>query len=246
MGGRRSGRILLRSTPLRVCKNRVVPPEEPSKPRTRRPLWRALAVLGVFTLLPLGLPLTHPLFPPQAEAGCTVSDNHLSSARRSASPARIATDCGMFTSRKQVTCEADPSLKVLFIPGTSYDLVVRGPQIPLISSPTVVSAQVSSEQAPNPRRLRLDDSPNTNDPELNAKLQELADQYSPETLRAFDYEQPPFEPACDVSRHVMTSIGLQQMVPSRAEELLQAPEGVIPRSPKLPCEGFFCTRSEFS
>lgn len=109
---------------------------------------------------------------------------------------------------------------------------MRGPQIAILSNPTVVSAQVAAEQPAHRDYLAgLDDE------DLPENVKALRDQFSPETLRAWDYEQPPYDPLCDSLRHVMTTRGTQLMPPERAKEVLRVPEGVAPRDPLLPCRG---------
>lgn len=189
-----------------------------------------IVVIGV-----LNFPVVHPLFPERAEVGCTVTGpaEERSGGRprdRDLSPER-ATDCGPFTMHKEVTCSADPSRSVQFVEGVRYDFTVRGPRIPFLSAPTVFSAQLSAEQPP--RAPLFDDGE-----ELP-----LVQQFSPENLRAWDYEQPPFDVQCDSMRYVMTTEGLLLMDRDRAEAALDIPSSVVPVTPLRPCVGIRCTHT---
>lgn len=144
-------------------------------------------------------------------------------------------------------------------PGFTYDLEVRGASLPFFSSREIVSATLSPHQNREPLVLLEPFEPTTDNELLNEtieevqsrpenrkfeeKLDQLKAEQSPEVLRAFDYQQPPYSPECDVSRVVMTSKGLQVMDPARAAEVLTPPPGVIIRDPLLPCEGFQCAPS---
>lgn len=175
-------------------------------------------------------------FPAQEIASCTLSDTNAPTGRRSILRARIASDCGRFRGQDEVTCTSDPSRTIALVAGTTYDLVVRGPRIPLVSSPTIASATVSEEQ-----RIEPELGPTEVDAEAHENAQALQRSQLPETLRAFDYEQPPFDPSCDPYRVVMTKDGLQVVSPARADQLLTPPSGETPRDPLLPCEGHACT-----
>lgn len=117
-----------------------------------------------------------------------------------------------------------------------YDLVVRGPRLPLIGGPSIVSATVSPQQ-----RYTYDIGITEVDESASESLQELQRSMLPETLRAFDYEQPPYDPQCDLMQDVMTTNGIQLVPAQCAKELLAPPRGVQPREPKLPCEGYQCS-----
>lgn len=207
-----------------------------SDTRRRRRLRIWLQALGfplVALLLAFGLPLASPLFPADEMTSCTIEQRER--GRRDFMP-KVASDCGTFVVSGAVPCSSDPSRTLRLIRGYTYDLVVRGPRIPLPASPVVHSATVSAEQKHGePDYSELFDSPAS-----SPALEELEQRFSPETLHAFDYEQPPFDPDCEVSRSVMTSIGIQHVSPGRAETLLAPPEGVTPREPLLPCEGYHC------
>lgn len=191
-------------------------------------------------------------------------------ARRSGSLfPRVYTDCGVFRlsntsdssgsfigSSKQAPCTADPALRTALIPGYTYDLEVRGAHLPFLATREIVSATVSPDQSREPLELMEPLEPNTDNELLNEtieeiqsrpesreiqeKLDQLEADFSPEALRAFDYEQPAFSPECDVSRLIMTSRGLQVVDPPRAAEILTPPPGTVPHDPLLPCEGFQC------
>ncbi len=206
-------------------------------PRRRR--WIALVVTLVL-LLPAGISWGTVLFNDQFTekkiSSCTVGKSGPQSTRRSVLRAKVASDCGRFRAGKEVACISDPSRAIVLSPGATYDLVVRGPRIPLLSAPTVISASMSAKQ------LVADSEIVTEvDPSAHENVQELQRAQLPETLRAFDYEQPPFDPSCDAFRHVMTTAGIQQVSAIRAEQLLTVPAGLEPREPKLPCQGFQCS-----
>ncbi len=211
------------------------------KPRRRR-IFVVLTVLGALVLITIALPVANPLFPKREQASCTIeSSSKIGStraARRGNIFPRVGTDCGSFVAGKEVACVSDPGRKIRLIPGITYDLTVQGPRVPVIWDPSIVEVRISAEQKRQdlhePARAR------TSDPGLNAKLDALADEFSPGTLRAFDYEQPGFDPECDVLRHVMTTKGIQLMSPADAAEALRPPEGVAPRDPKLPCTRYPC------
>lgn len=174
-------------------------------------------------------------------ASCTMQQSRQITYKRLGLRARIASDCGNFRGTKEVTCTSDPSQQIALIAGTTYDLVVRGPRIAFISAPTIVSATVSGEQLvdPEPGLTEVD-------PDAHENVQALQSSLLPETLRAFDYEQPAFDASCDPYRAVMTTNGVHSVSPARAEELLEVPEGVTPRDPLLPCAGYLChTADEF-
>lgn len=196
------------------------------------------AALGLGLFVMVGLPLAAPLFPSQELQTCTVTDRPaLQSNRRNFFP-RAYTDCGTFIAAKEVSCTSDDAEDVALIPGYLYDLEVRGLSVPFLSTPTIVSAQVSATQ-----RIVAPDEPgpaNTSDEELNQILDGLTEQSSPEALRAWDYEQPTYDPECEVNRNVMTTAGIQRMLPAQAERLLKVPAGTTPRDPRLPCRGFQC------
>lgn len=172
-------------------------------------------------------------------ASCTMQQGRQITYKRSGLRARIATDCGNFRGAKEVSCTSDASQQIALIAGTTYDLTVRGPRIPLISAPTIVSATVSDEQLadPEPGLTEID-------PDANDNVQSLQSSLLPETLRAFDYEQPDFDPSCDPFRSVMTTNGIQSVSPARAEELLEVPDGITPSDPLLPCEGYQCSSAD--
>jgi hypothetical protein len=212
---------------------------DPSTSRRGRRVakWAGLGALVLFLVLG-SLRFAHPLFPVQDEASCTVT----SSSERDFTPRRgpdlfptVGTDCGAFTAGDEVTCTADPSRSVLLTVGTAYDLAVRGPRIPVVSDPTVVSAQVSADQPTHSKPLSVPGGD-----AFHEDVEALTDRFSPQQLRAWDYEQPPYHRLCDAYRIVMTSEGLQLMAPARAAEMLLVPEGVSPREPRLPCEGWQC------
>lgn len=125
--------------------------------------------------------------------------------------------------------------------------MVRGAHIPVLLTRELVSATVAPAQSGQHHAgITLPGNDETPDPpgseELRSRLAELEAQFSPETLRAFDYEQPPFSPECDISRNVMTTRGLQLVRPNEATELLRLPAGTTARDPLLPCEGYLCAR----
>ena len=212
-----------------------------SKP-PRRYRWILPLVIGAL-ILAGGVAARSPWFaeqfPEETIASCTVEHFSAQSTRRASFRASLHSDCGSFRAPKQVACTTDPTTRVPLIAGTSYDLVVRGPRIPLVSVPRVVAATVSSEQS-GKRVLE----PSTIDPAAPEAVQQLQRDWLPETLRAFDYEQPAFDPSCDPSRRVMTSKGPQVVSPEQAEQLLTVPSGVTPRVPKLPCDGHGCPAAE--
>lgn len=201
-----------------------------------------LAVLGALALVTIALPIANPLFPKREQVSCTVEspskNGSTRAARRGSVFPRVGTDCGSFVAGKKIACAADPGRKVQLVPGFTYDLVVRGPRIPIIWDPSIVEVRVSAEQ--KRPQLREMGRARTSSSELNAKLDALTDQFSPETLRAFDYEQPAFDPACDLQREVMTTTGMLLLDPGTAEAALRPPAGVVPRDPKLPCTQYPC------
>lgn len=232
----------------------------PPRPRKtfKRMAWGTVAALGLGLLVSIGLPLSSTLFPTGTQTSCTVTERPFETRNRRSFSffPRVYTDCGTFRSAREATCTADPSLKTHLIPGHTYDLTVRGAALPLTTSREIVSATVSPGHEPKPREIIKKLEPTTdndvldkaiediqNRPESRAiddKIAQLEAEFSPETLRAFDYEQPAFVPECDISRQVMTSMGLQVMDPTRATEVLTPPAGTTPRTPLLPCEGYFC------
>ncbi|QIK64303.1 hypothetical protein G7068_14655 [Leucobacter viscericola] len=208
-----------------------------------------LAVIG--GVIAWGVPATAPLFPAAKLASCTVIDQKGNSGKRSLIPT-MYTDCGSFQRAGTVSCTTNPAKEVRLGNYHTYDLIVRGPQIPILMVPKIMSAGLSKEQ-----RVEIPAEPSvegltglnseyirglssSKDREMKAS-EKLREQWSPEKLRAFDYEQPPYDPDCDASLFVMTSRGLMESWPARAEQLLQVPEGVTPRDPKLPCEGYQCS-----
>lgn len=237
------------------------PTEQRKRPRrTLKSLaWGSVAVLGAGLLVTLAVPLSSTLFPAEEVVSCTVTEHPTSPRGRRGGInfyPRIYSDCGVFRASKQAACTADPELDTNLIPGYTYDFTVRGANLPALLSREIVSANVSSKQLAKPIELLTPlEADAGNDllnkaieeaksrPESRAideKINELAEQFSPEVLRAFDYEQPAFTPACDISRNVMTSKGLQIMTPDRAKETLTLPEGAVAREPLLPCEGYLC------
>lgn len=213
--------------------------DEKARSRRRRIVTRVL--VGV-VLLVVAVPvvrLAYPLLPAYAQASCTVtspSERQGGYRSRDFFPS-IGTDCGSFAAEREVACAADPSRTVPLVSGVTYDLTVAGPRVPLLSQPTVLSAQVSDVQARVPD-MGIDAE--LGDDAASDNLRSLHEQFSVEGLRAFDYEQPPYDPQCDPYRMLMTDAGVQMVPPARAEQLLQAPDGVTPRDPKLPCEGYHC------
>nr|WP_201470597.1 hypothetical protein [Microbacterium hydrocarbonoxydans] len=204
---------------------------------TARRVWTFIGV-GVFLALVAlaGLRFVNPLFPATAETSCTltdgVDDHHV---RRGPDYSTITTDCGVYYANSEVTCAADPSRTVHLVAGVTYDFTVRGPRIPIFSDPTVMDAQVATVQLVRPEpETELSDDPMWDD------LKALRDSRSPEVLRPFDYEQPPFDPACDSWRTLMTTDGLQMFSIPRSEQMLTVPEGEVARDPKLPCVGWKC------
>lgn len=211
------------------------------RPARRRRSWLlAVIPLGIAAAA-LAFPLASPLFPAQEVESCTVKDKGSERVRRNIAPSR-PTDCGTFTARKTVACTSDPGKQVQLLPGFTYDLTVRGPRVPLISRPVIESATLSAGQAmPIKGFLEAEAGLNTDVTELPDAVRELREQFDPEHLRAYDYQQPPYDSLCDIMRPIMTSIGVQSVAPSQADELLTPPLGVEARTPKLPCEGFQCS-----
>lgn len=221
-------------------------------PRAR--IWAPLLGAPLIGLLAVvGLPLASPLFPAETIVSCTIQEQTLSSSRRSGIAPTQSSDCGAFVSRKTVACTSDPSTELALIPGFTYDLAVRGPRIPPFAAPVIHSATVSAEQKLRiagdyselfepPEGLELPEGYAEEAEQRTAEIrEEFEAEWGVEALRAFDYEQPPFDPRCELGRSVMTSKGIQHEQPERAEHLLTPPEGVVPRDPLLPCEGFRCT-----
>ena len=204
---------------------------------TARKVWTFIGV-GVFLVVAAvaGLRFVNPLFPATTETSCTVTsgvDRH--HVRKGPDFSTVGTDCGEYFADTEVTCAGDPSRTVHLVAGVTYDLTVRGPRIPVISDPTVMQAEVSPIQLVRPEpELELDDDP------MWDNLKALRESRSPEVLRAFDYEQPPYSPPCDAWRTLMTTEGLQMFDIPRSEEMLRVPEGEVARDPKLPCEGWKC------
>lgn len=240
------------------------------KPRSRSRALRwigwslgAVALIVLAGPMVLAVPAVNEAFPERTAVECRVGnpENVRTFGRARFSRAKLVpTDCGVFrvTHKRQAACTSDPGRDVQLVPGTRYDLVVRGPDIPILTSPHVVSAVISADQGPPPksRFAELDALSDALlaelDPETRAELEAqtderlagvdaLQEQFAPETLRAFDYVQPPFDPQCDASRRVMTTIGVQIMAPERAAELLVVPAGETPRAPLLPCAGPYCS-----
>lgn len=247
--------------------------EEARAPRApRRSLktaaWGAVVTLGAALLVSVGLPFTSVFFEAEQLETCTVTERPSTPrARRGGSLfPRVHTDCGVFRtshrsgslprSTRQAPCTTDPALTTPLIPGYTYDLEVRGANLPFLTSREVVSATVSPQQKREPLVPIKPLEPTTDNELLNETIEEIQDrpenrrlqerldqleaEFSPEVLRAFDYEQPAFSPTCDVSRRVMTSKGLQLMDPPRAAEMLTPPPGEVAREPLLPCDGFQC------
>lgn len=175
------------------------------------------------------------LFPEREIASCTITGHLIDSSRRQPHQERVASDCGRLRVSQPVVCTSDPSQEIPISDDTTYDLVVRGPQILFVSVPKIVSATVSPEQLISPEL-----GPTEVDPSAAENVQELQRSLLPESLRAFDYEQPPFDPSCDPYRVIMTTNGLQVVSLERAEQLLAVPEGTAARDPLLPCEGHAC------
>lgn len=219
-------------------------PGSTSEPRSRRrrPVFVVLTVLGALVLITMALPVANPLFPKREQSSCTVESSSKTGSTRAARRGNVfpwvGTDCGSFVAGKEIACSADPNRKVQLVPGFTYDLVVRGPRIPIIWDPSIVEVRVSTEQ----KRPQLHEMgrARTSSSGLNAKLDALTDQLSPETLRAFDYEQPAFDPECELLREVMTTKGMLLLDPRTAEVALRPPAGVVPRDPKLPCTQYPC------
>jgi hypothetical protein len=201
--------------------------------RKHRWWWVALALPMVSLIFTFGMPLINGLFPQKVIEGCTIEKK--SSYRSRSIPPTRPSDCGTFRSSKEVACTTDPAKQLSLVPGTTYDLVVRGPHLAFFSRPSIVSATVSKTQ-----RYGYELDLTKVDESASEALQELQRSMLPETLRAFDYKQPPYDPNCDITQHVMTTNGLQMMPAERARQLLTPPAGVQPREPKLPCEGFWC------
>lgn len=248
--------------------NAAESPARQRRPRSRTLRWIGWA-LGAVALLVLAVPMilavpaVNEAFPARTAVECRVGDPRevrtIGRARLSRAKF-VPTDCGVFrvTKQRQAVCASDPTRDVQLVQGTRYDLVVRGPDIPILTAPHVVSAVISADQGPpgHSRFAELDAMADALleelDPDDRAKieaqsaenlagLEAYEQQFAPETLRAFDYAQPPFDPQCDASRRVMTTIGVQIMGPQRAAELLIVPEGETPRAPLLPCDGPYCT-----
>jgi hypothetical protein len=205
----------------------------PARRRRGRVIWATIALPLIALLVVIGIPLASPLFPAETIVSCTIEKTALRE-RRAITPKQFS-DCGAFISRKTVECTNDTGRDLALIPGITYDLVVRGPRLAPVALPVIESATVSAAQKHPPAAAEADDTPS----DLPA-LQELEQRFSPEGLRAFDYEQPPYDPLCQVSRSIMTTMGVQLVDPVRAEQLLTPPEGLVPRHPKLPCEGVQC------
>lgn len=183
------------------------------------------------------MPLINGLFPQEKLSACTIEkDNGFRGRKAGAFLPDRPSDCGDFRSSKEVTCTTNPARQLALIPGFTYDLVVRGPRLPLIGGPSIVSATVSPQQ-----RYSYDAGITEIDESASEGLQELQRSVLPETLRAFDYEQPPYDPQCDLMQDVMTTKGIQLVPAQRAKELLTPPQGVQPREPKLPCKGYQCS-----
>ncbi|QYM75656.1 hypothetical protein [Leucobacter luti] len=241
------------------------------KHRTRRVIgaWSVGVLVASIALLGLlATPVGNQVFPERTIAECTAgnpAEIRSLGGRRAYSVPLANTDCGAFRISQDTACTSDPARTIQLASGLNYDLVVRGPRVPFLVSPWLVSAQVSAEQpAPSSgtgrlsdleaMRSRLDDTLAEIDPEgeaaraaeraeSEAAIAELAAEFSAETLRAFDYEQPPYDERCDSWRTVMTSQGLQHMTRADAAEKLALPAGVTPHDPLLPCEGFQCANS---
>lgn len=222
----------------RLENRRQYEPSPPAPRSRRRRRWWILPSVGVLLVsgISYGTVLFNGQFPEEEIVSCTVEDAGPQTHRRSAIRAKLLTDCGRLRASTQVECTTDGEQDVTLILGTTYDFVVRGPRIPLLSAPSIVSATVSSEQL-----YEASGGVTEVDPSAHENLQKLQRAQLPETWRAFDYEQPPYDPSCDSYRKVMTTKGLQIVSPARADEMLTAPSGVVPRDPKLPCEGYECS-----
>lgn len=211
----------------------------PPVPRSRHlRRWWILTSVGALLVsgISYGTVLFNSQFPEESIVSCTVEDAGPQTHRGSAIRAKLLSDCGRFRASTQVDCTTDVEQDVRLILGTTYDFVVRGPRIPLLSAPSILSATVSSEQL-----NRASGGVTEVDPSAHENLQKLQREQLPETWRAFDYEQPAYDPSCDSYRMIMTTKGLQIVSPARADELLTAPSDVVPRDPKLPCEGYECS-----
>lgn len=193
------------------------------------------------------LPMTASLFPADEQVSCTVQGESSGGRRVMGS---VYTDCGSFQWAKTVPCSTDEAKKIPLVIGRTYDLTVQGPRIPVVMSPRIKSATVSPVQKFEiPAEPEIFDSfegllpEGTKLPESKGSkaIDRLREQMSPDRLRAYDYEQPPHDPSCNLSQSVMTADGLILSWPALAEQLLQVPEGVTPRDPKLPCEGYRCS-----
>lgn len=205
---------------------------------SRRRLWASLLGLPLIIVIVIfGIPLANPLFPSETITSCTFEDRTVSERRSGILP-RQHSDCGSFISQKSVVCTASPKTELSLTIGSTFDLIVRGPRLTPFTAPVIVSAQVSATQ----KLPDLHEDPAEAQSDIPA-VQELAKQFSPEVLRAFDYEQPPDDPQCETGRSVMTSQGIQYVSPTRAEQLLTPPEGTVPADPKLACRGFQCGES---
>ncbi len=238
--------------------------------RTRTAALGLAGVLLLTAVIPalLRIPAVNGLFAEETITGCTVGNPAEARVRgkgRSLAGPRIRTDCGTFRSPRETACSADAGRQVHLVSGVRYDLIVRGPDLPPFAFPAIVSARVSAEQPPEAadpfaertaaideqldaildalspeRRAELEAEIAAREAQLAEDLAPLEAQLAPETLRAFDYEQPEYAPSCDASRRIMTSAGIQIMSPARGAELLRLPAGVTPREPLLPCEGYGC------
>lgn len=215
---------------------------EPRRPRRLRdPLrfargrMRYLAVAAVVAFIAAyALPLLNPLFPEHTISSCTIEERSTFRLRHGVSPAQPS-DCGNFGGAKSVACTSDPEQEVPLVVARTYDLVVRGPHIPFIGKPTIMLATVSKTQ-------KFDLSfPEHEQGNLSDELWEkIAEDTSPETYRAYDYEQPAYDRECDPYRVIMTSKGIQVVSLERAAQLLTPGPGMTPRDPLLPCEGIRC------
>lgn len=213
-------------------------PTENVTGRARRWLWLAIAVPLLPLIVVFGMPLINGLFPEEELAACTIEkDSGFRGRKGGGFTPNMPSDCGSFRSPKEVTCTTNQARQLTLVPGFTYDLVVRGPRLPLIGGPNIVSATVSPQQ-----RYAYDIGITEVDESASEGLQELQRSMLPETLRAFDYEQPPYDPSCDLMQSVMTTNGIQLVPAQRAKELLMPPQGVQPREPKLPCEGYQCSQ----
>lgn len=134
---------------------------DPEKKSTRWRVWAGAAIAVVLLVrgaIRVGTAVFNGQFASTEIASCTMKQGRQITYKRSSLRARIATDCGNFRGSKEVSCTSDASQQITLIAGTTYDLTVRGPRIPLISAPTIVSATVFDEQlvVPEPGLTEVD------------------------------------------------------------------------------------------